>query len=143
MVKRSSKPPDRRKVVPIALQGLQLQHTFPSFKRSPRSRDMTWTGTLQPTLESRVYTVRLGFHPSGVPRIRVLSPTLDAKAPHRYGNGDLCLHRPKDRYWTPDQLVADTIIPWAASWLFFYEIWQDTGKWRGPEAPHDYRKRAT
>ena len=36
-----------------------------------------------------------------------------------------------------DQLIANTIIPWTGSWLFFYELWLDTGKWLGPSS-HDF-----
>lgn len=64
------------------------------------------------------------------------SPPLDPLAPHRYPDGTLCLFYPKDRSWGPRLLLADTIIPWAAEWLMFYELWQDTGVFLGQEAPH-------
>lgn len=102
---------------------------------------MAWVGTLQPTPESPVYTVRLSFNRAGLPIVKVLSPTLRSDAPHRFTNGALCLHRPQDRHWTSDQFVSTTIVPWTAFWLHFYEIWMDTGKWLGPEAHHDVRKR--
>jgi len=106
------------------------------------SRRTIWTGPLQPTPESSVYTVRISFTPSGIPAVRVLAPKPRATAPHRYRNGDLCLYYPKDASWTPDQFIWRTIVPWTVSWLFFYELWLDTGKWLGPEAPHDFHKKA-
>ena len=35
-------------------------------------------------------------------------------------------------------MIADTILPWAALWLVFYELWCDTGRWLGPSS-HDQR----
>jgi hypothetical protein len=43
-------------------------------------------------------------------------------------------------------LLADSIVPWASEWLFFYEFWLVTGEWDGggrwqptsaPESPAD------
>lgn len=28
-------------------------------------------------------------------------------------------------------LIADTYIPWAIEWLYYYEIWLVTGEWCG------------
>ena len=28
-------------------------------------------------------------------------------------------------------LIAETIVPWASEWLFYYEIWKGTGEWYG------------
>jgi hypothetical protein len=28
--------------------------------------------------------------------------------------------------------IADSIVPWAAEWLLFYEGWHATGEWFGP-----------
>ena len=33
-------------------------------------------------------------------------------------------------------LIARYIVPWAAAWLYFYEVWLDLGVWLGPEVPH-------
>ncbi len=27
--------------------------------------------------------------------------------------------------------LADTILPWASLWLFYYEVWLATGEWVG------------
>ena len=32
--------------------------------------------------------------------------------------------------------VHETIVPWTAEWIVFYELWKITGEWLGPEAPH-------
>jgi len=31
-------------------------------------------------------------------------------------------------------LIATTILPWTALWLYYYELWLDTGKWLGPSS---------
>jgi hypothetical protein len=38
--------------------------------------------------------------------------------------------------------LAETIVPWTAEWLFFYEVWMEDpeGRWLGLEAPHDDKK---
>lgn len=33
-------------------------------------------------------------------------------------------------------LLAESVLPWTAEWLFYYEMWHVTGEWGGPEAPH-------
>lgn len=142
MARRSSRPHSRRKVLPLGVQDLGLQQAFPGFRRTVSSRRTVWTGSLQPTPESPVYTVRISFTLSGIPAVRVLTPKPSARAPHRYRNGDLCLYYPRDRSWTPDQFIWRTLVPWTVTWLFFYELWLDTGKWLGPEAPHDFHKKA-
>jgi hypothetical protein len=32
--------------------------------------------------------------------------------------------------------IHETIIPWTAEWIVFYEIWRITGQWHGLAAPH-------
>lgn len=38
--------------------------------------------------------------------------------------------------WNSGMLIANTIIPWASGWLFFYEFWLATGQWFGGGIPH-------
>lgn len=72
-----------------------------------------------------------------MPIVRVLSPALAPDAPHVYRGGELCLYWPKEWRWYGDELIAETIVPWTASWLFYYELWLDTGKWLGPSSHPD------
>jgi hypothetical protein len=69
------------------------------------------------------------------------------KLPHVFGNGqgDLCIHVKSD--WNPGMLIADTIMPWLSQWLYFYEVWRQTGAWIGkgthPDLPqHSEEERA-
>jgi len=116
-----------------------------------------WEGELRPV--SQTYKVRVTDHRGSddgeiafawrMPSVHVLSPTPSPRevapsepVPHLYGShhdprgAELCLFYPDGRDWTDDMLVAESIIPWAAEWLFYYEMWQIDGIWAGPEAPH-------
>lgn len=116
-----------------------------------------WEGELRPL--STTYRVRVIDH-RGLddgrlaftgrwPVVRVLSPSLsrrdvapDEFVPHLFGDHDdpagahLCLFYPDGVDFTREMLLADSIVPWAAEWLFYYEMWHVTGVWGGREAPH-------
>ena len=55
------------------------------------------------------------------------------KLPHVYSHDlqQLCLYSPSKKEWTNQKLIANTIIPWASEWLFFYELWLSDGMWLG------------
>ncbi|MCC6619354.1 MAG: hypothetical protein IT341_10010 [Chloroflexi bacterium] len=93
---------------------------------------------------SPIYTVKLMHRPGGAPHVWVIRPALhlEARSLHRYGDSSLCLYYPDDSDWRDDLFLADTIVPWAAEWLFFYECWlvDPQRRWLGPEAPHDDTK---
>jgi hypothetical protein len=137
--------PGRRppKPLPLGLQLAKLRARCPGFEY--RRGEAAWYGPLQPTPTSPVYTVKLAHCPGGVPRVWVIRPALhpEARSLHRYGDGSLCLYYPDDGDWRDDRFLADTIVPWAAEWLFFYACWliDPRRRWLGPEAPHGDPKR--
>ena len=53
------------------------------------------------------------------------------KVPHLYSNGSLCLYYPEYQEWNYRDSWAETLIPWTSLWLFYYEIWKETGNWLG------------
>jgi len=53
-----------------------------------------------------------------------------------YADETLCLFWPDEWIWRGHELVAETIIPWTALWLYYYELWLDTGEWLGPSSHH-------
>jgi hypothetical protein len=67
------------------------------------------------------------------PFVWVLDPPLDAghreRLPHVYSEDRLCLYTPGE--WNGSMFIATTIIPWAAEWLFHYEVWKATDRWTG------------
>ena len=123
----------------LAVQALRIRQLFPDFKYSWISGTGVWTGNLQPSSSSPRYFVQIMYKYLDRPTVRVLRPQICEDAPHIYGDGSLCLYY-RDGSWTRSRMIAETILPWAAEWLYFYEYWQATGKWLGPEAPHTRKK---
>lgn len=76
------------------------------------------------------------------PLVWVIEPALRLRSghdrlPHAYyfaakpEEWPLCLFFHPDQEWSETDWIADTIIPWAAEWLLFYEGWLATGVWHG------------
>jgi hypothetical protein len=53
-----------------------------------------------------------------------------------YKEGNLCLYDWREMPWRTEMKIHETIIPWTAEWLVFYEIWKLTGSWLGAESSH-------
>jgi hypothetical protein len=122
------------KTLNLGLQDLAIQKKFPSFKLHKKTLTGTfWIGKLQPKLTT--YTVKVQYDPHK-PKVYIIEPEVISFAPHRYEDESLCLYHPNDNSFTSKSLIADTIIPWTAEWLYFYEIWLEEGVWWGKEAPH-------
>lgn len=116
-----------------------MKKLFPNFVYSRGYGLYRWTGRLKPTEISPNYKVEIDCFQSSPPKIWVLDPILEGNK-HRFKDGSLCLYfhkDPKDQRWTENSIIARTIIPWTATWLFCYEIWLETGIWLNEEAPHD------
>ena len=128
-----SKPP---KVNPLTIgfQDYWMKRYFPGFRFS-RNKS-TWTGTLKPSENSPKYLVRIIYKLTDNPSVVVLRPPIREAAPHRFEDGSLCLYYFRDGSWGRNKKIAQTIIPWTAEWLRFYEIWLFSGEWFGIEAPH-------
>jgi hypothetical protein len=119
-----------------------MRQRFPGFRVTARGR-ITWRGEVRPRPEGATFTleVRAGKTPAHAPKVRVLAPILVAAPgsrvpPHCFGDGSLCLYHPRENPWWGDQYIAETIVPWACEWCYFYEVWLETGRWFGPEYPH-------
>jgi hypothetical protein len=80
------------------------------------------------------YTVEIWYGRYMTPTVFVAG--LDSNAPHRYRGGALCLYKPKNFKWFNQDSIAKTIFPLICTWLYFYEVWQQTGWWKGAEAKH-------
>jgi hypothetical protein len=95
---------------------------------------LRFTCELQPTQLSRSYSCVIEYQVGQPPMVRVLQPQLvpdaDGALPHFYHTTQsLCLYERGDWYsWMP---IANTIVPWAIEWLYFYELWLATGCWFG------------
>jgi hypothetical protein len=112
----------------------------------------TWEGPLAP--DKRKHLVRVRYRIPHLlenislldaqPRVQVVVPLLERHAdyeqgpiPHVYRSEAtpempcLCLFSPSNREWSTDDLIAHTTIFWAWEWLYFYEGWLVTKKWKG------------
>jgi hypothetical protein len=124
----------------MEVQHLHIRRRFPHFVRRGDARASVWRGTFQPRENSGQYAVSISYERGGIPQVRVLNPALAATTPHLHNGGALCLYFPLDWQWHGTRLLAETIFPWSASWLYFYELWLETGDWLGPSAPHGASK---
>jgi len=118
-----------------------LLSLHPQFKVVARGRRYVWRGTLQPMPMSDIYKVCMSFELSEPPRVVVVDPPLRKRGgeaiPHLYADGHLCLYTPGG--WSSRDYIASTIVPWTATWLFYYEMWHATGEWLG-EGEHPANK---
>ena len=134
-------------------QDRRIREVFPEFKLTLNAGWMAvWEGPLTPIMRRyrvRVVHFRRRFFDTwslenDYAAVQVVDPVigLDPRGtgqlpPHIYFNmadppyPRLCLYDPKERLWTPEEYIADTIIPWTIDWLFFFEGWLDTGTWEG------------
>lgn len=115
----------------LGLQTLHILHCFPGFTCRREHGLSVWRGVLQPRPLSQKYRVAITYSFHSLPTVRVVAPSLHLKAPHLYKDKSLCLYYPKETPWKRDMLIAATILPWTALWLYYYELWLDTGKWLG------------
>lgn len=110
-----------------------------------RGRDAVITYRLRvsvPHYKDREITIRLANYTEAY----CLSVTADGPtaSPHRYDEHRLCMWKPSDppdqRWVAEDGLLA--LIRHAQVHLFKEAHWRETGKWVGPQAPHDGPKEA-
>jgi hypothetical protein len=120
-----------------AQQALALRARFPGGKVKIRPTILVWTGDIQPTPLSSIYTVQITHRVGRLPRVVVVDSPLDGRPgeplPHFYREGSLCLHLRNE--WNPGMFIVETILPWTSEWLAHYEIWKATGDWHGGGEP--------
>ncbi len=97
---------------------------------------ITATGSVRPSDLCREYRVQVIYVDGQQPKISVLDPPLErlpdgTKIPHMYQGEHLCVFHPGYGDWTKTKLLANTVIPWIAEWLLFYEYWLATSEWLG------------
>ena len=94
---------------------------------------------LKPTYYSKKYTVscdaQVGLETVNIfvrkPDIIQMGKKENIHVPHTYSDGSLCLFYPKMGEWWYTYKWSETLIPWTSLWLYYYEIWVQTGKWIG------------
>jgi hypothetical protein len=134
-------------------QIVAMESQWSNFSLKERGKnEALWEGVLAP--DKREHVVRISYRAPAIielftlrdiqPRVQVIKPMLEqhpdyeeGPIPHVYWSERypkfpyLCLFSPSGAEWTPDDLLAHTTVFWAAEWLYFYEGWLLTKKWRG------------
>lgn len=128
------------KSISVAAQAGFLKSKIPESRVTEQTGDhLIWKWKLRPTPLSQEYTIRMKYRYEKHPDVYVISPKPlplaegETKLPHVYDQQEqhLCLYFRKGNEWTADKRLSETVVPWIAEWLYFYEIWQYTGKWLG------------
>ena len=118
-------------------QVAKIKQHYPQTVGQCKRGKVDLTLKLKPTSTSIVYTIKLfAKQDSTVVNIFVVNPKISLfengkKVPHLYSDGSLCLFYPKYNELSYNDLWAETLIPWTSLWLFYYEIWKETGEWLG------------
>lgn len=119
-----------------------VKRRFPGFDCRIKGRKLVCRGKLKPTEHSEAYRIEVSYTPWGTPDVRILSPHIEPKRElHFYDTGNLCLYDWREQPWQDKWHLADTVIPWTAEWLLYYEIYVLTGKWIGKSAIHGDAKK--
>ena len=122
-------------------QKKMIETHFDCFKCHVDRYGLSCTGFIQPVEESVNYKIQIKYRGNGAPKVFVKSPVIKKNSKiHRYSDGSLCLYYPLEDPWSDKKNIHDTIIPWTAEWLVYYELFLLTGKWLGPEQPHGKKK---
>lgn len=131
----------------VSAQALAMSEHYPTFTRTGTREHATWTGTVTPLAGCQSYRVQVRYTLGESPKTIVVKPELTDRGdgqpiPHRYSDGSLCLYWPAQKSWTPQKLIARTVIPWIPLWLYHYEVWLATGVWHGGGTSHSLKSPA-
>ena len=131
-------------MIPKRRASLSPAQQFMFLRANPSARAMGSSalpalfGTIaRPTPLGREYALRISMKRDETPEVFVRDPDLSVLAegrrlPHVYSNPTrLCLTLPKAREWMPSMRIDQTFVPWAATWLFYFEEWLASDDWKG------------
>ena len=115
-----------------------MRKHWPNFSHSKQNDIHLYKGEIVSQIYEISYKVEITFTSfSSDPKVRISDPVIPKEVPHLNSDGSLCLYKPTQINWSSLLFRIDShIIPWTATWLYFYEVWEKTGDWKGPEAPH-------
>lgn len=121
----------------FAIQPALVRKHFPLFDCCFSRRCVECEGVVTPSEGCASYRITISYPRGGIPRVKIKDPQIITSAAiHMYKDGTLCLYEPRETPWKSTNNLHETIIPWTAEWLVFYELYLMCGKWLGPEAPH-------
>jgi hypothetical protein len=81
--------------------------------------------------------MRITFRQGEAPKVFVIGPDIaklagDRPLPHVYRDPlRLCLTLPGAREWAGAMRIDQTFVPWATTWLFYFEEWLASDEWKG------------
>ena len=103
-----------------------------------RAGRLIWQYDVSPSPLSRIYGARIEFVQDNVPSVYIDKPDLALLAAHRdlphvYEQKPprLCLYLPRTYEWQSWMRLDQTIVPWTALWLFYFEEWLSSNEWKG------------
>jgi hypothetical protein len=122
----------------VVAEQMLLRDKFPFLNSRISGFTLTCRGHVRPTDHSQTYRIEIQYTPWNSPEVRIIDPVIKyIKGVHMYRNDTLCLYDWREQPWQNNWRLHETIVPWTAEWLVFYEMHQLTGKWLGPEAKHE------
>lgn len=125
----------------LVTETLLLKKHFPFLLPRMVGDRLMCRGNIQPSDTSATYRIDLVYKPWSAPEVRILTPEIKPERHlHFYKDGTLCLYDWREQPWQRHWHLTDTVIPWTAEWLLFYELFLLTGKWLGNSAAHGTSK---
>lgn len=97
-------------------------------------------GHIVPSQDCNIYEVAIQYCMNKFPVVKIRRPHIPNKI-HMYRDGRLCLYDHREQPWSTLDNIHETIIPWTAEWLVYYELYLIFGKWFGREAPHGNKEK--
>lgn len=119
----------------FVLQKHLVEKHFTCFRCTLHRNVLECAGEITPSVHCDTYKIAIRYPLNGIPRVKIRRPEI-SKPVHMYRDGSLCLYDYREQPWSTADNIHETIIPWTAEWLVFYELYLLCGKWLGPEAPH-------
>jgi len=123
----------RNRCLTLWQQVYAMQTCFRQLHYRVQGARVTWRGPLRHSTLGVEHEILIDCTWPRRLSVRVCSPPLigreGQRIPHLYRDGSLCLNMAHE--WSPQMLIAETIVPWISHWLFHYEIWVATGSWEG------------
>ena len=117
-----------------------VQRHYPGFRCRVQREALCCRGEVTSPGGNGAYDIKISYSPGAPPKVFVLNPEVEYRNhahTHFYpADNSLCLYYPGDLHWSARHHLHDTIIPWLAEWLVFYELYQITGRWEGPAVDH-------
>lgn len=116
-----------------------IRSYFPNGTLHVSENKLVWAGSIIPSPNSQIYSIKLTYSYKNGVKVYVVSPKPlplamgESRLPHVYSHEEqrLCLYYPNGEEWNSSKYLVHTIFPWASEWLFYYELWVVTGEWLG------------